>query len=233
MIELLSNQWVVGICGGIISGIIVYIVTYYLSTRKEDKIRMQKAEVANNELLHIMRPLIIDKTRFNTNLFDSITASLANKHGVDEDDLLDLIDMGNEIIRDIMQSPFLNIEIKDKYCSNILEEVKKEEELREREFNDYVSSKKNVQAKSSESSKFISLLLALTTSLFTALSSTILFSNNKEVKLDILQSVPIAVPLVALIVIPISALLVVQLLQILKRNLQVREEIRSIKNEEK
>ncbi|MGJ4748139.1 hypothetical protein ACQV5M_17400 [Leptospira sp. SA-E8] len=230
MIELLLNQWVIGIGGGVISGIIVYIVTYYISSRKEDKLRLQKAEVANNELLHIMRPIIIDKSRFNPDLFDSIISSLANKHGIEDDDLLDLIDLGNEIIRDIMQSPFLASEIKDKYCSNILEEVKKEETAREEAFNKYVAGKRTVQSKAGESSRFISLLLGITTSLFGILSSTIVFLG-KDFKMDV-QSMAIAFPLGFLILIPIFALVLVQLLQILKKNVQIREELRSIKNDD-
>ncbi|TGM23607.1 hypothetical protein EHQ82_05285 [Leptospira selangorensis] len=121
----------------------------------------QRAEVANNELLHIMRPIIIDDSRFNIDLFNSIISSLSYKHDLEEDYLMDLIDLGNEIIRDIMQSPFLTTDIKDKYCTNILKEIEKEEILREKEFNQFSEGIKNSNSKPLESSKFIGMLLGI------------------------------------------------------------------------
>lgn len=59
--DILNNPWVTGIGGGIISSLIVFFVTKYLFSKKENREYLQKIKTANNEILYSIRPLVIEK----------------------------------------------------------------------------------------------------------------------------------------------------------------------------
>ena len=59
--NILNNPWVIGIGGGVISSLIVFFVTQYISRKKGKREYLQKIKMANNDILYFIRPLIIER----------------------------------------------------------------------------------------------------------------------------------------------------------------------------
>ena len=165
---MLSNPWFVGIGGGIICGIIVYFFAYYLVSRKENKLYNLKLKAANAEILSTIKPMISKDNLFDVKLFNSIISSTANNYDVDKNDLYSIELLVDDIITDIMQSPFLSIEQKDEYSKNLMEIKEKAPSADKPESRGVV--KDNI------SSKYLSSLIALMTTMFAILSVLLLQS---------------------------------------------------------
>ncbi len=52
MLDWLSNPWVIGVGGGVISGLLVTLITRNLFSRREQREYRQKMETANNEIIY-------------------------------------------------------------------------------------------------------------------------------------------------------------------------------------
>ncbi|WP_446319952.1 hypothetical protein [Vibrio vulnificus] len=55
-LDFLSNEWVVGIGGGILSGLIVALITRYIFSKKDNREYYQKLDMVNKEVLYALRP---------------------------------------------------------------------------------------------------------------------------------------------------------------------------------
>lgn len=117
---LFSDSWIIGISGGIISGIIVYFVTNFIISKKENKFYQQKIDQANSELLNTLKPYIISKKTFDVELYNSIISSLSKKYTIETKDLYEISESLNEIITEIMQTSFLTEKQKDNYSKSLL-----------------------------------------------------------------------------------------------------------------
>ena len=61
MLDFLQNQWVVGIGGGIISGIIVFFITKWLFQRKDNSKYLEQIANANLDIIRTLKPYIAEK----------------------------------------------------------------------------------------------------------------------------------------------------------------------------
>ena len=59
--EFLSNPWVLGIGGGVLSGLLVTLITRYFFSKRENREYLQKIATANNEIIYAIRPAIAEK----------------------------------------------------------------------------------------------------------------------------------------------------------------------------
>lgn len=119
MTDIINNPWVTGIGGGIISSIIVFFITRYIFSKKEKKEYLQKIETANNEILHSIRPLIVEKEIPDNELVNSVRHSIAKKYGVKSEDLYSDLSLSNDFICKIMSNSFLSSQQKLEFCTNI------------------------------------------------------------------------------------------------------------------
>ena len=152
MIEFLNNPWVTGIGGGIISSLIVFFVTRYLFNKKENKEYNQKIQTANNEILYSLRPLIIEKSIPSSQILSAIRVSIAQKYSVKQEDLYNEISLYNDLVTEIMSTPFLSSEQKLDYCASLQQIRTKETDKIEYI---YIPEKTNLN------SKFYSSVLAI------------------------------------------------------------------------
>ncbi|MDD4302663.1 hypothetical protein [uncultured Sphaerochaeta sp.] len=167
------SPWFIGISGGIISGILVYFITNGIVSKKEKKLYKQKIGSVNFEILQTIRPIIINKERFNNDIFDSIISSLANKHAVATADIYSVNELCNDVITDIIQTPFLTSEQKDEYTANLLSIKTSNQPNSTKEKIIYIK-------RSSISSKYLSLSMAMTTSLFAMVGIISVMMNRSE-----------------------------------------------------
>lgn len=120
MSDFWTNPWVTGLGGGIISSLIVFFATKYFFNKKENKEYAQKVKLANNDILHAIRPLIIDHKIPIKECFASLRIAVSNKYGVKAEDLYSNKSLANDLIAEILENPFLTSEQKEDFCQLIL-----------------------------------------------------------------------------------------------------------------
>ena len=214
MIEVLNNPWVTGIGGGVISSLIVFFVTKYLFSKKENKEYSQKIKTANNEILYSMRPLVIEKKLPTADIISAIKSSIAKKYGVKQDDLYDDLSLYNDLVAEIMANSFLSPEQKLEFCS-LLVNIKNR-------CNENIKIV-YVQNRNSESARYISMLLAFS-SFVMVLTTTFLITEVDSYKFNFFEN-NFSLFLVATIT-PIFAMVVTSFYSILhKKHIKGSKEI--------
>lgn len=173
--ELFSNPWVVGIGGGIISGILVTLVTRYIFSKREKKEYLQKVETANNEILYSIRPSIAEKVFPSLEVIDSIIVSTAKKYGVDKNDLYSVVSLSNDIIKEIMANPFLSSQQKVEFCELVANLRKSYLDLRENE----VKRPETIKIIRGDSSEFISVTFGIMTATMAMVATLVTFMKNR------------------------------------------------------
>lgn len=214
MESFFTNSWTIGIGGGIISGLVVFLVTSKIFSRRENKEYLQKVRIANNELLYAIRPLVVEQKLPTIEIVNSILVSTAKKYNVQITDLYKKDEIADDLTKEIMDNPFLTSESKLQYCK-LTEDIKqlgiepaKPEEHPEKIV--YVQRERFI------SKEFFSLTLALMTTLTVGIS-VIFMSKDKlftEIKAEKFDTFSI---IALLTIIPIIALTASKFLEILKR----------------
>ncbi len=217
-----TNSWTIGIGGGIVSGLIVFLVTSKIFSRRENKEYLQKVRIANNELLYAIRPLVVEQKLPTLEIINSILVSTAKKYNVQIADLYKRIDIADDLTKEIMDNPFLNSESKLQYCK-LTEDIKqlgiepaKTEEQPKKLI--YLERERLI------SKEFFSLTLGLISGLTVVITVVFvskegLFSEIKAEKFDTLRIIAL------LTSIPIIALAALKSLEILK-NRELRKRLR-------
>lgn len=124
--ELFNNAWVVGIVGGILSGIIVARISKLIFSRRDNREYAQKISQANHEVLYAVRPGISEGVIPTNDVLERLIEATARKYGVDASDMHNLNDVSSELIKEVMDSSFIYASAKQEFCEK-LTKIKKEE----------------------------------------------------------------------------------------------------------
>lgn len=119
MINLINNPWVIGIFGGIFSGIIVTFISRSLLSRRDRKEYFQKVLSANKEVLYALRPGISEDSIPNGPVIEALITATARKYGVDKKDLYNCSEIGQELLKEVMDSSFIAMNTKTQYCNKL------------------------------------------------------------------------------------------------------------------
>ena len=119
MSSLLNNPWVVGIVGGILSGIIVTLVSRTILSRRDRKEYVQKLLSANREVAYAIRPGISEALVPSAEVVRSLISATARKYGVDDKDLYQPKEIAQELTKEVMDSSFISPRMKEEYCAHI------------------------------------------------------------------------------------------------------------------
>lgn len=117
---LLSNVWVIGIGGGILSGLIVSIITRIIFSGKNNKEYSQKIMSANHEILYALRPNISEESMPKAEIIRALIQSTARKYEVEPSDLFSLEELASELVKEVMDSSFILPEMKKRYCEQLI-----------------------------------------------------------------------------------------------------------------
>ena len=170
--SLLSNVWFISIASSIISGFIVYFFTSRVFSTKQNKEYFQKVNAANNEILYIIRPLIVDKNIPDFDALSSLINSTSIKYQVNIKDLYTRERLEDDIIREVLGNPFLNSTAKTEYCRTVKSllgfKVKKDEEITSE-----IREGTSITRRNSNSTRLMSMMMAAFSSIL-----MILFSNE-------------------------------------------------------
>ncbi len=210
--DIITNPWIIGIGGGIISGLIVFLITNRIFSKRENKEYQQKIEMANKELLYSIRPLIVGQNIPNQDLIDSIIYSTARKYSVEINDLYENEELAEDLTKEILDNPFLNSDNKLKYCELTakLKELDVEEIPEQKREVIYIEKEKAI------SKEFFSITLAIMTTI-TVVIATITSSKldftlfEKDSKFEWFFAITI------ITITPILALFITRLLKSLRK----------------
>lgn len=209
--DILNNPWVTGIGGGIISSLIVFFVTKYLFSKKENKEYQQKIKTANNEILYSIRPLVIEKKLPTEDIISAIKISIAKKYGIKQDDLYTDFSLYNDLVMEIMENSFLSSEQKLEFFE-LLKKMRNEQNSKEKIEVVYIQEKNNTN------SKYSSMLLALSSFTMVLITTLYITKEIENYNINIIEE-NISLLLLATLV-PILAMTITSLYGIVKKNIK-------------
>lgn len=170
MDDLIANPWIVGIGGGVISSLIVFFITKFFLSKKENKEYDQKVRLATNEVVYAVRPLVIDKAIPANDVLAALRSAIAVKYGVKVSDVIGIKQLVSILVLEILSNSFLNSNQKNEYC-NLLMTMK--DEPKQTPSND-------VHKKKSERNFYISMMLSLLC--FGMVMGSVVASKEKNVE---------------------------------------------------
>lgn len=170
MDDLIANPWIVGIGGGVISSLIVFFITKFFLSKKENKEYEQKVRLATNEVVYAVRPLVIDKAIPANDVLAALRSAIAVKYGVKVSDVIGIKQLVSILVLEILSNSFLNSSQKNEYC-NLLMTMK--DEPKQTPSND-------VHKRKSERNLYISMMLSLVC--FGMVLGSVVASKEKNVE---------------------------------------------------
>ena len=114
--EWLSNQWAIGTGGAVISGLLVMLVIRHLFAGRDQRDYQQNLATANSEILYAIRPAIAQKVIPSNAMLDALFSATARKYGVDSRDLLPKSGFANELMKEVIDNPYLSSQQKVEFC---------------------------------------------------------------------------------------------------------------------
>jgi len=121
----LNNSWVVGIGGGILSGLVVTWISRYLLGKRENREYLQKVLGANRELIYTIRPGISEGVIPSQEVVVALINSTARKYSVSPGDLYGPPEIAEELTKEVMDSSFISSAKKAEHCSQLASLVQK------------------------------------------------------------------------------------------------------------
>ena len=117
--DLLNNAWVIGIGGGVLSGLLVTAISRMILSRRDRGEYVQKIQLANREILYALRPGISEGHVPNRQVVVFLINATARKYDVDIGGLVDPAEIGEELTKEIMDSSFISASTKQEYCDQL------------------------------------------------------------------------------------------------------------------
>jgi len=219
--EIFSNPWFIGIGGGIVSGLLVTLITRYLFSKRERREYQQKMETANNEIIYAIRPTIAEKVMPSIEMLEALFSATARKYNVSAVDLYSRASLANELIKEVMDNTFLASQQKVEFC-DLLSSLKTIKE------NDSNIQKVEIVRETQRESFDLSSMLGLMTVMFAVGMTTFTYFKDKD---NFLKNVFFYkyVPMFALLtLIPILAFIIKEMLN----KIRSLDSIQVIKNKD-
>lgn len=184
MLDFLQNQWVVGIGGGIISGIIVFFITKWLLQRKDNSKYLEQIANANMDIIRALKPYIAEKGLPEKEIIDAIISSTARKYKVKNDELYSIRIICEELMREVIENVYVSADKKKEYSLQLKDYLQQLNTGKDKSLlvSDIQNELKNtyITVKSENRRSMIttmSILISTFTVILTVLS-TLLFSNE-------------------------------------------------------
>jgi hypothetical protein len=133
MRALFTNNWFIGITTGIISGLVVFVITRSSLSGEAERERREKVSAANREVVYSLRAFVAEQKAPTREVVIALTASTARKFGVDVSEMLDTVQVAEDLLKEIMDSSFLSSDSKRVYCemlnSLLLRDIKTDRKI--------------------------------------------------------------------------------------------------------
>lgn len=119
MLEFIQNPWVIGIVGGIVCGIIVWLLTRCAISSKGNNEYIKKIYQANDEVFLSLKPYIADKGLPDQEIIEAMIASTARKYLLKASDMYTVQIFCEELIKDITSNVYFSWEEKKRYSNDL------------------------------------------------------------------------------------------------------------------
>jgi len=180
MKEFFTNVWVVGIIGGVLSGIFVSWITRIIFSKRDNKEYLQKILQANREVVYAIRPTISEGEIPSISIINSLISSNSIRYSIEIKDMYSIEQICDELIKEVMDSSFISSKVKTDYCEHLLSLKTQSQEINRVEIVKNVSKKENAKTALEYRQKlttFMTLTLGLMATVVTFLL-TILRENG-------------------------------------------------------
>jgi hypothetical protein len=117
--ETLNNPWVIGIGGGLLSGLVVTLITRYLFSRRDNREYVQRIVTVNQEILYALRPGISEGIIPSADVVASLIKATASKYGVDHNDVYSSPELADVLVKEVMDTSFLSAKAKAEFCTQL------------------------------------------------------------------------------------------------------------------
>lgn len=182
IIEIFNNQWVINIGGGILSGLLVMLITRKFFESKDNREYLQRVNLANNEIIYAIKPFIIDGEAPEIDIIKSMRTATSRKYGLDLNDILSIYGITDNLIKEVMDTSFISHNLKREYCEKLYKLRPKKTETEIMENHKYQALSEYRQRALSAFSMVLGIFSGLLTS-YTAFmvsgSESLLFSKLK------------------------------------------------------
>ena len=127
-----NNQWVINIGTGLVVYIVTNIISRIILNKAANKEKQKQIENANKEIIRILKPYVVENNILNKNVINAVIKSISRKFYIPSEDLFSDKEICEELIREILESSYVNNDKKFDYI-NYLSNIMKEDFKRERE----------------------------------------------------------------------------------------------------
>jgi hypothetical protein len=115
----INNSWVVGIGGGVLSGVFVAWITHLFLQRGVNKEHREKVASANRDVIYAIRPGIPEGQIPTPGVIDALIHATARRHGIAGTDMYGAREIAEELIKEVMDTSFLSSAKKSEYCEQL------------------------------------------------------------------------------------------------------------------
>jgi hypothetical protein len=122
MINLHDNTVLTAIFGVMLS-LLVFLFTRQFFSKHGKTDYQKKIEIANNEMLYSIRPLLVEKKVPSKEILVAVRYSTAKKYGVEQNDLYDEFSLTSDLINETIANSFLTSDQKLEFCT-LLQSIK-------------------------------------------------------------------------------------------------------------
>jgi hypothetical protein len=185
MIDFLQNPWVVGVAGGIISGIIVFYITQWIFRRKDNSKYIEQISLANSEIIRILKPYVAEKGLPELNIISALIAATARKYRIEVKQIYSIRIICEELIKEVIENVYVSSEKKEEYSQGLndyllkMERTLNEEQLlKDQQWQKELIDLKSNQEFKNKYMKYMSSVLALFASIISI--TLVVFSNMND-----------------------------------------------------
>lgn len=116
---ILSNGWFVGLGTSLIAGILISLVSYLFISKRKRREYIQNVSMANREIIYAIRPGIAEGNVPTLDVLEALAAATARSYGLRRNELFSTKEVGEELIKEVMDSSFLSSTQKAQYCAQL------------------------------------------------------------------------------------------------------------------
>lgn len=117
---MLSNSWIVGVATGLIATGIIWVLSRFFLSKKDNREYLQSVASANREVIFALRPGISEGEIPTIQVLDALINSTARRYKLPASDLYNPKQISEELVKEVMDSSFLSSTQKRDYCARLL-----------------------------------------------------------------------------------------------------------------
>lgn len=172
--DWLNNPWISGVIIGIISGLIVYVLTDKFFGKQKQREHRKIIINANNNVLQNVKSFFIQKQILKREIIESMIQAVAIQNNLNREELFNIKDIGGLLVKEFMETSFLSVDNKKLICEEVYNTLFTEAS----EQQNVPKASSDIIIRRNESSLQISLVMALSTAMMTLLYTVTTFKTD-------------------------------------------------------